>query len=152
VAWNKRIKRARGGGVELRIPEPERELLRSLPEQLRLLLADEGPELARLFPTAYLDDLERDAEYRRYMREELVQRRLASLTVMEETIDATHLTEDQAMAWMKVLNDVRLVLGTILNVSEEPIEVEADDPRAPQFAVYHYLSGLVDEAVSALAR
>jgi hypothetical protein len=138
--------------VDLRLADAERELLRTLPAQLRLLLADERPELARLFPPAYLDDLKRDGEYRRYMRQELVDRRLASLTVVEETIDATHLTDEQAMAWMKVLNDVRLVLGTILNVSEDPTEIDIDDPRAPEFAVYDFLGGLVAEAVAALDR
>jgi hypothetical protein len=54
------ISRARGGGVDLRLPAPVRDLVRGTAEQLRGLYASEAaaddPAVARLFPTPYLDD------------------------------------------------------------------------------------------------
>ena len=45
------------------------------------------------------------------------------------------------------LNDVRLALGTVLDVTEDtPDELPADDPRAPHLAVYHWLTWVQDSA------
>ena len=57
-----------------------------------------------------------------------------------------------ALAWMRAVNDVRLLLGTRLGVGEDPSErqVALDDPRAPGFALYDYLSLLTQELVEAL--
>ena len=38
---------------------------------------------------------------------------------MEASIDADRLTEDQLLSWLGVLNDLRLVLGTRLEITEE---------------------------------
>jgi hypothetical protein len=56
------------------------------------------------------------------------------------------------MAWLRAVNDVRLLLGTRLDVSEDPAQrkVSPDDPRAPGFALYDYLSLLTQELVEAL--
>ena len=43
------------------------------------------------------------------------------------------------------------MLGTRLDVSEEPLDIEADDPDAPAYAVYEYLGFLLSEVVDALA-
>jgi hypothetical protein len=53
---------------------------------------------------------------------------------------------------MRAINDVRLLLGTRLDVSEAPGQrhVDPDDPRAPGFALYDYLSLLTQELVEAL--
>jgi hypothetical protein len=49
------------------------------------------------------------------------------------------------------MNDLRLVLGTRLDVSEDLREVDADDPDVAAYAVYDYLGYVVSEAVDALA-
>jgi cytochrome P450 len=140
------------GDYRLDLSNEERDVLRSLPTQLRQLLADDDPALIRLFPTAYSEDPEREEEYRRLMKEELLARRLESLTVVEETVDADRLSEEQLNVWMRVINDLRLVLGTILDVSEDedPEELDADDPRAPMRGLYWYLSMLLQAAIEAL--
>ena len=61
------------------------------------------------------------------------------------------LTEDQLNAWMGAVNDLRLVLGTRLDVTEDMDAVQLDDPRAPAFAVYQYLTHLLSEIVNALS-
>jgi hypothetical protein len=148
-----RVRRTRRGDFQLRLPAEEREVLRSLPGQLRDLLDSEDPALARLFPPAYEDDPERSAEFERLMKEDLRAGHLASLEVMEATIDAERLNEEQILAWLGALNDLRLVLGTRLDVTEELYDegVAADDPRAPVYAIYIYLGWLEEQVVEALA-
>ena len=151
----RRVRRTRTGELQLRLRDDERELLRSLPGQLRQLVAEAptDPALHRLFPPAYREDAEKEAEYRRLMGDELQERHLAALAVMEETVDAERLTAEQATAWLSALNDLRLVLGTRLDVTEEALgtDVDPEDPRAPALALYGYLSWLEEQVVEALA-
>lgn len=148
-----RIRRTRSGDFAVELEGWERDLLRSLPGQLRDLLSSDDPALERLYPPAYLDDGERNEEYRRLMRDDLTSHRLTSLDVLEATLDAKRLDEDQLLAWMGALNDLRLVLGTRLDVTEDMYEVGLpdDDPRAPAFALYGYLGFLQEAVVEALS-
>jgi Domain of unknown function (DUF2017) len=135
------------------LTDEEREVLRALPRQLREILDTDDPSLRRLHPPAYQDDPEREAEYRRLVRDDLLQQRLQALEVMEATIDAKTLDQDQMTAWLGAINDLRLVLGTRLDVTEEMYEegVPPEDPRAPTFALYQYLGWLEEQVVAALA-
>ena len=149
----KRVKRTRKGEYQLRLPPEERDLLRGLPGQLRELIGTDDPSLRRLFPPAYKDDPVLEAEYRHYMADDLVASHQRALDVMEETIDAELLGEDQLTGWLGALNDLRLVLGTRLDVTEDMYEreMDPDDPRAPAFAVYSYLGWLQEQVVDALS-
>ena len=55
-----------------------------------------------------------------------------SLDVMASTIDDNRLDEEQVLAWLGAINDLRLVLGTRLEVTEELYDtgLPDDDPRA----------------------
>jgi hypothetical protein len=154
MRFQRRIKRNRSGEFELRLPPEEREVLRSLPGQMRdaLELGNADPAVARLNPSACPDDEKVDEEYRELMGEQLNEGRLQALATLEESVDEGRLDEEQAMAWMRAINDVRLLLGTRLDVSEDPNDrkVAADDPRASAFALYDYLSLLTQELVEAL--
>lgn len=147
--------RTRDGSFRLRLSSAERDVLRALPDQLRELLSgDDDAALVRLFPPAYLQDPERDAEYRRLMRDELVSRRLEALAVVEATVDAERLDEAQLNAWLRILNDFRLVLGTVLDVREDEdpdARLDPDDPQSPTMALYWFLSYLLENAVEALS-
>src|SRR5204862_5834096 len=81
MALGDRIRRRRRGGFDLRLPESERELLRSLPDQLRQLLETEDPSTKRLYPPGHADDDELEAEYRAMTRQDLTEERLESLRV-----------------------------------------------------------------------
>jgi len=152
--WRRSIRRTRQGDFEVRLSDEERELLRSIPAQMREALASDptDPALARLFPTAYPEDAERDAEYRRLMGDELAAGRLEALDTLEASIDARRLDHDQALAWTRAINDVRLLLGTRLDVTEDQTsqQLRPDDPKAPALAMYHYLSFLEEQLVEAL--
>ncbi len=145
------IERSPSGGVVLRLGRAERDLLRTLPAQLRELLGTDDPVLRRLAPPAYPDDPEHEAEYRELVAEDLGRQRLRALELMEATVDAERLNEEEATAWLGALNDLRLVLGTRLDVTEDLSEVPETDPRAPALAVYHYLGWLQEQLVAAAA-
>ncbi|MDQ3990897.1 MAG: DUF2017 domain-containing protein [Actinomycetota bacterium] len=147
-----RVRRTSRGDFELRLPDEERALLRGLPDEMRRVLDASDPAADRLFPPAYPDDPDRDAEYRRMTRDDLRAGRLSSLEVMEATIDAGRIDEDQLIAWLGALNDLRLVLGTRLGVTEDLDEDRLDDPKdGPAYGLYHYLGWLESQVVDALA-
>jgi len=157
----RRVKRARRGGFDLRIPADERDILRSVGPSLREVLVDrataiepgEDEAVDRLFPAAYPDDEERQAEFRLLAHDQLLESHLGALAVLEETADADHLDEDQLLAWMRALNNIRLVLGVRLGVTEDRDEWpdSLDDPRAPAFAMYQYLTYLQGEIIEVLS-
>jgi hypothetical protein len=149
----RRVSRTPAGTYRVQLPEPERDLLGNLVDQLRDLLVEttDDPSVRRLFPTAYNEDPERDREYQQLVRDELLERRLAALATVEATLAEPELTEAQLSSWLSAVNDVRLVLGTRLDVGEELLDIEADDPDAPAYAVYEYLGFLLSEVVDALS-
>ena len=146
------ISRSGDGTFQVRLSNEERALLRSLPGQLRELLDTDDPAISRLFPPAYSEDPDRESEYQRLMKDELLGRRLEALALLEETLDARVLAEEQLLVWMRVINDFRLVLGTMLDVGEDddPTDIDTDDPQAPVRAAYWYLGGLLQAILEAL--
>jgi uncharacterized protein DUF2017 len=149
-----RIARTGAGRYALDLPEDEREMIAGLVQQLRevLLATTDDPIVRRLFPTAYNEDADRDKEYQQLVRDELLERRLAALETVEATTSVAELDEAGLTGWLTALNDLRLVLGTRLDVSEDDVAVDPDDPDAPALALYHYLGLLVSQAVEALER
>jgi hypothetical protein len=147
------ITRTREGDYRLRLSDGERELLARLPvELLRLLAAEpDDPALRRLQPTAYEDDTEAEGEYRRLMENELQAGRRDALRVLAETAARDRLTSEELDAWLRALTDLRLALGTRLDVSEDVYQREIDprDPRAYELSVFAYLSWLQEQAVEA---
>ena len=61
------------------------------------------------------------------------------------------LTEDQLESWMRSVNDVRLVLGTILGIEDEYGPVELSEDEAPMYSAYELLGAVLDAVVEALA-
>lgn len=157
MTLRRRIVRARRGGVEVRLPPEERALLVSLPRELEHLLesvsdgaADPDPVLRRLFPVAYARDEEAERAYAGLVRAELLEHRREGLAVLAQTADATHLSDEEADAWLGAINDLRLVLGTSLSVTEQPREVAEGDPEFAPWTYYAYLSYLEGELVEAM--
>jgi hypothetical protein len=149
------IERDPDGGFRLRLSDGERELLRMLPAKLQALLGSEpdDPGLRRLFPPAYERDEEGEAEYRQLMAGELLEGRRAALLLVQETAGRECLTAEELDAWLRALNDLRLVLGTRLDVTEEIYEAELDPahPQAYELSVYAYLTWLQEQLVAAAA-
>ena len=149
------IKRTRDGSFEVRLPEEERRVLADVLPQLRAALEGDAaadPGFKRLFPVAYAQDAELQAEYAAMVGDELVTKRVAQVDTVLETIQADRLTEDQLFAWMGAVNDLRLVLGTRLDVSEETdLAVEPSHPDAASYGLYAYLGWLLELLVDAVA-
>jgi hypothetical protein len=170
-----------GGNVRISLESHEAALVRVLMEQLLELLGDgpdrdddlaavgisdkatkpDDPVLARLFPDAYRDDGEAAGEFRRYTEMGLRDgKRQAALTVLEslegagpDDVDVL-LDEEKAQVWLRALNDVRLALGTRLDITEEWYEEIEDldprDPRTPMYAAYDWLTMLQENLVRVL--
>jgi hypothetical protein len=152
--WSKRVRRTRKGDFEIKLPHEERLVLETLAPQLRQMLDGDlaDPSMRRLFPTAYADDPERDREYHALVRDSLADRRRAAVDTLLSTLDEPRLTEEQLSAWMGAINDLRLVLGTRLDVSEETeMPEDPDDPDVALFALYGYLGFLLEQIVGALS-
>ena len=141
------------GGYRVRLGDDERALLRSLAGELSEAIAADDAAVARLFPTAYRDDERANADYEQLTRSELVSGRLAALRVLVETASDDELSEEAANGWCGALNDLRLVLGERLGVTEDLYEdgIDPNDPRAPELALYGWLTWLQGELVEALA-
>ena len=153
MAFQSRIRRGVDGAVRLDLPDEERVLLREVAEDLGSLLdeAPEDPSLRRLFPPAHADEeLERD--YRELTRSQLAAGREQSLETLRETVDREILTPEEADAWLRALNDARLVLGTRLDLPDDFDwdAFDANDPRAPELALYAYLSWIQEQLVEAM--
>ena len=152
----RRVTRRTDGQFDLDLQPEERSLLRSLPATMRLALTEgtpaDDPALARLNPKAYPEDVELEAEYRDLIGNELDEGRMAALDTLEATADAPTLDEAQLQAWMRAVNDTRLLLGTRLGVTEDggARDMTDDHPDANAIAVYDYLSWLEEEIVEAL--
>ena len=121
--------------------------------------APEDPVLARLLPDGYRDDPEAAGEFRKYtepaLRNAKHQAAQDMLDSLPESGGRIQLTQDQGLAWLKALNDVRLALGVRLGVTEEFEEqwgrLKPDDPQWSAFEVYAWLGAVQESLVQALA-
>lgn len=144
------------GSFAVNLSENERTLLRELPgEMLRLLdEKDDDRSTFRLFPRAYDDDLGRQVEYDRLMRDDLQERHIEALDVLSASAEAANVSLEQLDTWARALNLIRLVLGTRLDVDASTTEKSfpKGSPIAATFAMYAYLGELQEHAVDALSR
>jgi hypothetical protein len=145
------------GGWRINLDGEERNLLLRLMAELQALITgpDDNELLQRLFPVAYPDDEEKEAEYQRLMREELVASRLAAIESVSRTVDpanAAHLLDEgETIAFMQSINAIRLVLGTMLGITDDESADAADDTDTPEHHLYDFLSWLLDWTVRSLS-
>ncbi|MEU7181177.1 DUF2017 domain-containing protein [Streptomyces celluloflavus] len=133
------------------------------------------PVLARLFPDAYGGpDLVPDddvraaaAEFRRYTENDLRSRKRDDALALVRALDALtpggdggavlRLTPDECRQWLGALNDLRLAIGTRLEVTDEDdggelLRLPDTDPRKPMVMAYLWLGGLQETLVESLMR
>jgi len=152
--------RRSGNGFVVSLGDDETALVRRLIGELRSLLTDPDPSAeaveltGRLFPVAYPDDEVMEAEYQRLMRDELVQSKLAAFDLVDEVLTGgrDRVDEGRMLAFMQSINSIRLVLGSMLEVSDDPDadEVANGLEDSPEYALYGYLSWLLEYSVQAL--
>ena len=188
------FERRRGGGAVATFTGFEADLMRSLASQMVELLRNEvaapretndpleqlldfsgpttepdDPVLARLFPTAYPDDEEAAAEFRRFTEGGLRDTKARSAAMMIDTLEEaglpTELDEDglhidveldmgAATTWLKSFTDIRLALATRLGVEEGDedfwLTLPNDDARAHVHDIYDWVGYLQETLVLAL--
>jgi hypothetical protein len=143
--------RRRDGQIDVRLPDEVRDVLVDVLRQYReLLIGEDDGALRRLFPTAYPDDDELEQEYRGLVHDTLLAGRLDALDTVDATLRADTLTEAQLAAWMGAINDLRLVIGTRLDVSEDDGPPDPDAPDAPLAYLYHDLGVLLEAIVTVM--
>jgi hypothetical protein len=172
----------------------EADLLRSLSAQLVELLRNEAavprehadpleamltfdgpttepddPVLARLFPTAYAEDAEAAAEFRRFTEGSLRDGKAAGAATIIDTLEEAglppHLGEEKvvidveldeptAQVWVKSFTDLRLALATRLEVEQDDEafwrSLPDDDPRSQAHDIYEWIGALQETLVDAL--
>ena len=150
------------GEFAVNLDDDERHFIRRLVGEVRELLgssAVDDPKMARLFPPAYTEgggrEASAEAEYQRLMRDELVASRLAAIARIDELLaddERRTMTAAELNAFVVSLNSVRLILGTILDVTDdgEGDDEVVDPDEGPEMAMYNFLSWLLDSAVTAL--
>jgi hypothetical protein len=143
------LERTSDGGILLRLTREERSLLTGLAGELRSLLdgTPGDPSLRRLFPPAYEDEHDERA-YRDLTGGALLDGRREALELLAATAQQDRLSAEEADAWLRALNDLRLVLGTRLDVQDGTL---LDEPQTPELAIYGYLSWLQEQLVAALS-
>jgi hypothetical protein len=134
-----------------RFSAEEVKVLRQVATEVVALLTDgfdrADPVVERLFPDVYPDDPEATSDYRQFTDGEL------------KTAKIDQAVEESSEAWLRALNDVRLALGTRLEVRDDTdLEAELDDAvlhdptsaRVGQLSLYAYLGYLQESLVEAL--
>ena len=113
----------------------------------------EDPALARLFPDGYSDDEHASADFRRFTEQDLRAQKLAALTSVRDSLSdwtgKSSITAQQAQDWLKAINDLRLVLGTRLEITDEvETDFEADEPGIHLYNYLTYLQGSLIDALT----
>ncbi|MCW2509334.1 MAG: uncharacterized protein JWP68_2482 [Modestobacter sp.] len=154
--------RRRGDHLVARLVDAEAGIVGLLLDQLEQLLAadpvDTGgdPVLDRLLPPGYTGDPEIAADYRDMTEASLRSGKADDLATVRATLPPkggeVQLDDEQARAWLRTTNDLRLALGTRLGVTAEtePPEDPADE-EGSQLAVYYWLTAVQGSLVDALA-
>ncbi|MGN6252852.1 MAG: DUF2017 domain-containing protein [Marmoricola sp.] len=129
----------------------------------------EDPVLQRLLPTAYPDDEEAAADFRRFTESTLRNGKAEAAGLVIDTLEEAglpdepeaglvldvELDEAAAMTWLRSLTDMRLALATRLGIEDDDDEdalddLPPDDPRAAVHAIYHWLGFLQETLVEAV--
>lgn len=148
------VRDAGGGRFDVILGDHLREVLSSALDEMSELLDDpDAPMLARLSPPAYLDDPDKDAEYQLLAGEELRASRREAIAATRTMLERTEADEGELWAWMRSLNALRLVLGTLLGIEDDEdhrVDVDDDDPAAPVWNLYDLCTAVQYELVRAL--
>lgn len=139
-------------GLRVALDRQEAGVLRELVKEMRMLLEADIPRtddvLQRLFPRAHEDDDEQQ-KYEELVGEQLRTAKLDALRSVDENLGSEGevdvvLTAQESDDWLRLMNDVRLAIGTRLEVDEDKMErtYEPSDPEAPALSVLHWLGWL----------
>jgi hypothetical protein len=154
--------KSKGDDVVARLDPAEAGIVGLLLDQLEQLLdadtADVGgdPVLGRLFPDGHRGDPRLAEDYRELTESSLRSGKAEDLAIVRAGLPTgggeVRLDRDQAAAWLRASNDLRLALGTRLDIradTEPPVDVAGEEGQ--QLAVYYWLTALQGSLVDAMA-
>ncbi len=147
--------RRRGDRVVATVTDAESAVVTLLLDQLEGLLAEDAPAddpvVGRLFPAGHATDAELARDYRDLTGSALRQGKTDDLATVRATLPAdggeVALADDQARAWLRTTNDLRLALGTRLGITAD---VDHEHPTSQEMTVYGWLTALQGSLVDAL--
>ena len=144
-------------GLTVSFEPEEATLLRRLLDELEQVLSvpTPGPLEDRLFPAAY-DTSEEQSAYEELVGDQLRNDKLKFVRAARSALDrdTVVLDSDAIEPWLVVLTDLRLAIGTRLDVTEETMAAELDpeDPDAPALSVLHWLGWMQESLLSHLIK
>lgn len=154
--------RFRHGDVVGALDAAEASVVGLLLDQLEMLFGADAddvegdPVIARLLPPGHRSDPETAADYRELTEASLRSGKADDLAMMRASLPdgggELRLDVDQAAAWLRTTNDLRLALGTRLEITDEtepPEDFAGEEDQ--QLAVYYWLTALQGSLVDALA-
>ena len=144
------VVRRDGATISLELTEFETELLGTLLADYEELIRGEDADdaaLVRLFPSGYRDDPDADAEFRKYTRSGLVDRKTANAGSVSAALAQgarIDLTTDAFDSWLPVLTDLRLVLADRIGIEtdDDAESLAAGGPEDAVGEVYNWLGEL----------
>lgn len=148
-------------GVRIDFDDQEAGILRRLAEEMRGLLegkSESDPVVRRLFPDAY-DEPEEQASWASLVGDDLDRHKRAaiekvSIALGREGHPASVTVEgDEVDTWLAFVTDLRLAIGTRIDVDEERMSSEVDpaDPEAPAMTLLHWLGWIQEEILRAVS-
>lgn len=113
----------------------------------------EDPALARLFPDGYANNEHASADFRRFTEQDLRAQKIIALAAARKTLidwkGKSSITSQQAQDWLKALNDLRLVLGTRLEITDaSDRDFDGDEPGMHLYNYLTYLQGTLIDALT----
>lgn len=141
------------GGIRVELTPEERMFLGDvLPLLAGVGATGEDPAADRLNVPVYLDDPDANAEWWRFMGEDLQAGRHADRAVFEKVVRGegkTVVSFEEGNALLRVLNEARLALGARLGID---VESDHDDLSEDSRQVMDYLGWIQEELTAELMR
>ncbi len=145
------LRRLEDGRFQNLLHEEEKELLSVLPGLVNEAIDMNSPYVTRLFPPTYPFDAVAQSEFERISGDALVEQHRGLLNGFCVSIHKDEITQEELVTWVGALNDIRLLLGTALDVFEEMQRPNEDDPRFQDFVIFDYLTWLQGSILDFLA-
>ena len=149
-----------GEGVRVELELDEARLMRGLIDEMRTLLEAEIPDSdavkQRLFPAAYEDEAQAN-EFRGLVQDDLHRTKLETLRAVSDRLGRTGplvsaIPPEEVTQWLTLITDLRLAIGTRLDVDETKMETDLDPehPDAPAMSVLHWLGWMQESLLRAI--
>lgn len=151
------VEQGAGDSLQLRLDPDESAVLGHIVDEMLTLLhsqASDDPVTKRLFPDAY-ESPEDAAAYNELVSDQLMAAKISALETVRKDLENGAdlvLERDSVEMWLTALTDLRLALGTRLDMTEEKMAMDLDprDPEASSYAILHWLGWLQESLVEAI--